>query len=113
MHELSICERLVMVIEDHAKARNFEKVKTVRLEIGKLAGIELDALRFSFEIATKGGVVDGAILEVIDVPVVGWCSSCAKTVSVVERFDPCPKCGSFQVEITSGEELRIKDLEVF
>lgn len=112
MHELSICENLVSVIEAQAKVQHFARVKTVRLEIGRLAGIELDALRFSFEIVTKGGVAEDATLEVIDVPVLGWCSSCAHTVSVGERFDPCPECGSFQVQITSGEELRIKELEV-
>jgi len=113
MHELSICESLVAVIEEQAVAQSFGKVKTVRLEIGALAGIDLDALRFSFDAVSKGGVAEGAALEVVDVPVVGWCKACAQAVDVRERFDPCPICGSFDVQITSGEGLRIKELEVF
>lgn len=112
MHELSICESLVAVIEEQAVAQSFDSVKTVRLEIGALAGIELEALQFSFDVVTKGGVADGAALEVVEIPVVGWCEACAQSVDVQERFDPCPLCGSFQVQITSGEELRIKELEV-
>ncbi len=112
MHELSICENIVSVIEEQAVEQSFGKVKTVRLEIGPLAGIELEALLFSFDVAAKGGVAENATLEVIEMPVIGLCISCSQSVEVKERYDPCPICGSFQVQITGGEELRIKELEV-
>lgn len=112
MHEMSICESIVSVIEEQAVVQSFNRVNRVRLEIGPLAGVETEALRFSFDVVTRGGIAAGAELEVIEMPVTGWCLPCAKSVTVVERFDPCPDCGSYQIQITGGEELRIKDMEV-
>lgn len=112
MHEMSICESIVSIIEQQAIAQSFKKVKMVRLEIGPLAGVEIEALRFSFDVVTKGGLAQGARLEVIELPVNAWCMQCAKSVDVKERFDPCPDCNSYQVQITGGDELRIKEMEV-
>jgi len=112
MHEMSICESIISVIEEQAAAQSYTKVRTVRLEIGPLAGIELEALEFCFDVAAKGGVAENAKLEVIEVPVTARCIPCAQPIDVKERFDPCPKCGSFEVQITGGDALRIKELEV-
>lgn len=112
MHEMSICESIVSVIEQQAVTQKFKKVTMVRLEIGPLAGIELEALRFSFDVVTRGGIAEHAKLEVIELPVKGWCMPCAKSVAVKERFDACPECGSYQVQINGGDELRIKEMEV-
>lgn len=112
MHEMSICESIISVIEEQAIAQSFSKVNAVRLEVGPLAGVELEALKFSFDVVTRGGLAENATLEVIELPVTGWCMPCASAVEVKERFDACPTCGSYQVQITGGEELRIKDMEV-
>lgn len=112
MHEMSLCESVLQALEDHAKSRGFEKVKTVWLEIGGLSGVELDAMRFSFDAVTRGTLADHARLEIIEVPGQAWCMQCCKTVPVKQRFDACPDCGSYQLQVTGGEEMRIKELEV-
>jgi hydrogenase nickel incorporation protein HypA/HybF len=112
MHEMSICESIISVIEQQAVAQNFSRVKRVRLEIGPLAGVELEALRFSFGVVCKGGLAEGAALEVIEMPIDAWCMICAEKTEVKQRYDACPTCGSHQVQITGGDELRIKDMEV-
>jgi hydrogenase nickel incorporation protein HypA/HybF len=112
MHEMSICESILSIIEDQATAESFSKVNCVRLEVGPLAGVELEALHFSFDVVARGGIADGASLEVIETLAKGWCPLCLKSVPVKERYDPCPTCGNYQIRITGGEELRIKNLEV-
>lgn len=112
MHEMSICESLISIIEQQAVAQSFSKVNRVRLEIGALAGVETEALKFSFDVVTRGGIAENAALEIIELPTGGWCMPCAKDVAVKARFDACPDCGSYQIQITGGEELRIKDMEV-
>jgi hydrogenase nickel incorporation protein HypA/HybF len=27
-------------------------------------------------------------------------------------YDPCPRCGGFQVQATGGTEMRVKELEI-
>jgi len=112
MHEMSICEGILQVMEEQANTQQFNRVKSVWLEIGPLAGVELEALRFGFEVVTRNSLADGARLEIIEMPGTAWCLECSKSVPIRQRFDACPDCGSFQLQITGGDELRIKELEV-
>ncbi len=112
MHEMSLCEGILQVMEEQARVQNFMRVNTVWLEIGQLAGVEIEALRFGFDVVTRGSLADGATLEIIETPGQAWCLNCSKTVPVSQRFDACPECGGYQLQITGGDEMRIKELEV-
>jgi hydrogenase nickel incorporation protein HypA/HybF len=112
MHEMAICESIVQCLEEQAAQHNYARVKTVWLEIGPLAGVELEALHFSFDAVTRGTLAERAALKIIETKAQAWCMPCAKTVEVAQRFDPCPDCGSYQLQLTCGGELRIKELEV-
>jgi len=112
MHEMSLCEGVLRILEDHAKRQGFQRVKTVWLEIGALSGVEPEAMRFSFDAVTHGSLADGAALAIIDIPGRAWCMQCAKSVTVSQRYDACPDCGSYQLQVTGGDEMKIKELEV-
>jgi hydrogenase nickel incorporation protein HypA/HybF len=112
MHEMSLAEGVLQLIEDSARQQSFRKVVTVWLEIGELAGVEVEAMKFCFDAVTRDSVADGARLEVISMPGSGWCMSCAKTVRLSEVYGGCPLCGEYQVQVTGGTEMRVKELEV-
>ncbi len=112
MHELSLCASIVGVIEEQAKVQNYGRVTLVRLEVGALAGVEVEAMRFGFEVVARDTVADGARLEIIDLPGQAWCLPCGQTVPEYRRFEACPACGGYELQVTAGEELRIKELEV-
>lgn len=112
MHEMSLCESLLTILEEHASSQGFSRVKTVWLEIGKLAAVENDAMRFCFDAVTRGSLAEGARLEIIEIPGQAWCRACGRTVAVAERFAQCPDCGGWQLQLTAGDEMRIKELEV-
>lgn len=112
MHEMSLCEGILQVLQDHAKSKEFERVKTVWLEIGGLSAVEPEAMRFCFDVVMSNTLADQARLEIIEVPGEAFCIQCSKVVQVKQRFDLCPECGSVQLQITGGEEMRIKELEV-
>ncbi|MBE9550138.1 MAG: hydrogenase maturation nickel metallochaperone HypA [Proteobacteria bacterium] len=112
MHEISICEGILQVLETEADKQGFSRVKTVWLEIGDLASIEIEALLFGFEVVTRHSLAAGAKLEIINIPGTAWCMQCSKNVSIKQRYDECPECGSYQLQATAGDEMRIKELEV-
>lgn len=112
MHEMSIAEGVVQVLEDQAEVQGYGRVKHVWLEIGPLAAVEKEALMFCFEAVTANTLAQGAALDIIDLPGEAWCLGCNSTVEITERFDSCSKCGSYQLQVTRGDELRIKELEV-
>jgi len=112
MHEMSLCESILGIIEDEAQRQGFARVTRVRLEIGRLSGVEIEAMRFGFDAVTRGTLAEGAELEIIEPPGTAWCMQCGREVEVQQRFDGCPLCGSFQLQVTGGDQMQIKDLEV-
>ena len=112
MHEMSLADGVLQVIEDSAKANGFTRVKTVWLEIGALAGVEVEAMRFCFDAVVKGTIADGCRLEIIETPGQAYCLACGNTVPIQQRYDPCPSCGGYQVQPTGGMELKVRELEV-
>jgi hydrogenase nickel incorporation protein HypA/HybF len=112
MHEMSLAEGVLQLIEDAARQQNFARVKTVWLEIGQLSGVEVEAMKFCFDAVTRGSLVQGAKLEIIALPGTGWCMGCALSVPMAEVFGECPHCGGYQMQVTGGTEMRLKELEV-
>ena len=112
MHEMSLCESILEILEGAAAREGFSQVRQVRLEIGRFAGVESEALRFGFDVVTRGTVAEGAELIILDRPGRGFCFDCGDTVDLADRLDPCPRCGGARIAPAGGDEMRIKDLEV-
>nr|WP_026607812.1 hydrogenase maturation nickel metallochaperone HypA [Methylocapsa acidiphila] len=108
MHEMGITQSIVAIVTEQAAGR---KVTRVTLEIGKLAAIMPDAIRFCFDVVARGGALDGAALDIIEVPGRAHCLDCGGEVALMEIFGRCA-CGSRRLERLSGEELNIKSMEV-
>ena len=112
MHEMSLCESIRDIIEEQGRRNGFSTVSRVCLEIGSLAGVEVEALRFGFDVAMRGSIAESASLDIIEKKATAWCLPCGESVSVTSRVGACPKCGSAQLQVSGGEELRIKEMEV-
>ena len=112
MHEVSLIESVVALIEDERRKQEFSRVRMIRLHVGALGHAEPDALRFCFDAVARGTIADGARLEIETIPGEGWCADCRRTVRLEERFAACPACGNARVRMTAGDELRLAEMEV-
>lgn len=112
MHEMALAEGIVQIVESAARANDAQAVRAVWLELGALSHVEQEALRFSFDVVTRGTVAAGARLEVLTTPGLAWCMPCGESVGLARLGDPCPKCGSHQLQVTQGEEMRVKEIEI-
>jgi hydrogenase nickel incorporation protein HypA/HybF len=110
MHEMSIAESVLGIVEESARRGGLARVREVRLEIGRLAAVETEALRFCFDVVVRGSLADGAVLEIDEVPGTAWCFGCSQTVPVSARGDLCPRCGGTQLQVNGGTQMRVKDL---
>ena len=109
MHELSIAEAIVGVVERHAAGR---AVYAVDVRVGHLPQVVPGALEFAFELTAKGTCMDGAELRVAQVQAAGRCRVCGAE-SVLEGFPLiCAACGALDVEVTAGDELLVDSLEL-
>lgn len=112
MHEMALAEGVLQTIEAAAQQQGFSSVTCIWLEIGELAGVEIESLRFCFDAVTHGSLAEGARLEIMTIPGAGWCTHCAKRVPLHAIYDACSSCGAYQVQVIDGTEMRVKELEV-
>ena len=112
MHELSLATSLVEQVENILKERDFRKVITVSVSMGKFSGVERESFEFCFPLVCEGTLVEGAKLEVVEVPVTLECQSCSKKTVIEEPVLVCGSCGSSSVQIVAGREFVISSLEV-
>lgn len=112
MHELSLCQSVLRVLQEQARLQRFTRVKTVYLEIGALAAVEKQAMQFGFDVVCKGSLAQGARLEIIEIPGQAWCRQCKATVPVRQRFEACRQCGGYDLRLVAGDEMKVQKLEV-
>jgi len=112
MHEMSLVESVVEILQEEARRQAFARVRTVWLEVGALSHCDPEALAFCFDVVTRGSLAEGARLEILRTPGQGWCLACSRPVVVARRGDPCDSCGSYQIQVTGGDAMRIQELEV-
>ncbi|MEM8604918.1 MAG: hydrogenase maturation nickel metallochaperone HypA [Cyanobacteria bacterium P01_H01_bin.121] len=108
MHELGITQNIVAIAAEHAQGA---KVQRITLEIGQLSAIMADAIQFCFDVCAQGTVLEGAILEIIQVSGLGRCQQCGQDVPLKEPFGIC-ECGSTNLQIIQGQELNIREMEL-
>ena len=112
MHEMSLAEEIVALVEETAITEQCRRVTAIWIEIGQLAAVEKDALRFCFDAVAHDSIAQGARLEIVETPGRGRCSKCGAEVTVKALYEPCPVCDSYQVQITGGSEMRVRELEI-
>ena len=107
MHELSVATEIIKIVQNEIAERNIERISTVKLKIGAMAGIDPEALKFSFKAASAKTSLAGAILDIDWLVVKGKCKSCGKNFEIDDLVFMCPHCDSADITITQGEELNI------
>lgn len=108
MHELAITESVVQrVTECVGTAR----VVRLVLEVGALTAVVPDAIRFCFEVCARDTPCEDATLDIVVVSGRGVCLACDAERELAELASPCP-CGSYSVNVTRGQELRVREVEV-
>ena len=112
MHEMSIVAGVLDIAEKEARAAGAMVINTVEIEVGRLAGVEIDSLEFCFEIARQGTLADGAELVIHDIPGRGHCPECDRDVEVDFFMAVCPECGQGMVDLRQGRELRVRAINV-
>lgn len=112
MHEMSIAESIVQIAEEAAARDGDARVRMVFVDIGALAGVEIEALRFCWEAVTRDGRAAGAGLDITQTPGQAWCLQCRATVALPAIFEACPCCGGYEVQVTGGTEMRVREIEV-
>jgi hydrogenase nickel incorporation protein HypA/HybF len=108
MHELAISETVVETVSERLPG---SLISCVHLEVGALSGVVTDSLRFCFDMVTEGTNLEGARLEITQPPARCRCHECGSEFEPEDTVPVCP-CGSADVLVISGAQLRIVSVQV-
>ncbi|MBN2808301.1 MAG: hydrogenase maturation nickel metallochaperone HypA [Deltaproteobacteria bacterium] len=114
MHELSLIQSLLTIIEAQAEKEKFTRVNQVALSCGRLSAVEPSALAFAFKTLAQFGICADAELKLTILPMKIHCFTCNREF-IDEDADPtsCPHCRGDQVVVTEGwQELQLLELDV-
>ena len=113
MHELSIAESILDIINLNVPKDELSNVRAVNMRIGTMAGVVCDSLEFSFQALTAGTPLAAASLSIDHIPFQIHCSSCDKTLPSQFGFSSCPSCSGTDTKVVSGMELQVVSIDLF
>lgn len=113
MHELSIALSVVDGALEELRARGAAEAGAIYLRVGRLSGVDKDALLFSYSIAIEETPLARSHLVIEDVEVVILCASC-QAERTVRSFPglACAECGALAERVVRGNELEIAAMEL-
>lgn len=112
MHELGIAQSILDITREHLPPEGHGAVEVVRVRVGRMAGVVVESLVFCFEALVAGTPLEGARLEVEEVPVRLRCRGCGKELVTPTLVLTCPACGSPETTLLSGTELQMVEIEL-
>jgi len=113
MHEMSVVQNIIDILEEQARAYGARKIVSVHLEFGVLTAIVPSAIQLAFDVLAKDGLAEGATLDIRIIPLRVNCSECGKE-QIMEDYSPfCPTCSSPALKILEGrDEMRVASMEI-
>jgi hydrogenase nickel incorporation protein HypA/HybF len=112
MHELSIAESLLAIVQDEIARHCLKNVLSVKVKVGKFTAIQPEALAFCFELITEDTPLKGVMLDIEVLAIKGYCEECKEDFELEDPVMLCPKCQGWNVRIEGGRELYIESIEV-
>jgi len=112
MHELAICSSLIDEVGRVLSRRSGDRIVSIVVRLGPLAGVEPELLAAAFPLASAGTPAEGAQLLIEEGPVLVRCLQCDLESAVKSNNLSCPHCGNWRTELRSGDELLLTRIEV-
>jgi hydrogenase nickel incorporation protein HypA/HybF len=112
VHELSVCQALILQVAAIAKERGAEAVERIVLEVGPLSGVDAALLARAFEVARAGSCAADAALAIETPQVTVSCVSCGARSQTAPNRLLCGACGGHRTRILAGDELNLRRVEL-
>tara|TARA_B100000029_G_scaffold501421_1_gene574764 strand:+ start:668 stop:1057 length:390 start_codon:yes stop_codon:yes gene_type:complete len=113
MHELALARSLTEMVDEYAAKQGVTQIKQVNIRLGTLSGMTR-ALHFCFGSASKGTSCEGALLNIIEIPITVYCRHCNDVKHPSGRYNfRCPDCGMPTPDLVTGRETELVSIELY
>lgn len=111
MHEISIANNIIEILEDYSQSIKNKKMKAVYLKIGEMSNVLVESLLFGFKSLVHNTKFERIELIIENIPLGIICRNCKEPAEISEMSFDCKFCGNSEIEIISGRELEISKIE--
>lgn len=112
MHEVGLAQETLDLAVSTATRQQASEIRCLRIEVGQLSGVVVDALRFALETLAAGTMAAAARMEIEEVVARAYCGACEQSFDAVVQAYRCPRCGECCPDLIQGRELRLVSVEV-
>jgi hydrogenase nickel incorporation protein HypA/HybF len=112
MHELGIAQNILEIVQQSVPKNQAKAVRDIRVRVGQLSGIVPDSLDFCFSAIVNDTAMPQAKLSIEQVPMLSQCKDCTHRFGIEDWVFSCPACQSTNLELISGKELEIVDIQL-
>lgn len=119
MHELSMAQGIINAVLETAENNNATEVTEIYIEVGKLAMLNPEQLRFLLDVLVENTIAENAKMDIKEIPVIINCPECGfegeAKIDDEDHYAPsmeCPKCGNLRISILSGRDCIVKNIVI-
>ena len=112
MHELGIAQNILDIVQQNVPDGQGAAVRRIRVRIGQLSGVIPDSLKFCFSALLSDTEMNQADLVMETIPTVSRCRDCLHRFEVEDFVFSCPSCDGVNLDLISGKELEIVNIEL-
>lgn len=112
MHELGIAENILQIVRQEVPENHAADVRSIRIRVGQLSGVVPESLDFCFNAIVSETDMRRASLRIEKIPLTSECRECKHRFSMDDFAFSCPACKSANLELVSGRELEIVEIEL-
>ncbi|EBW8988680.1 TPA: hydrogenase maturation nickel metallochaperone HypA [Enterobacter cloacae] len=113
MHEITLCQRALELIEQQAAQNHATRVTGVWLKVGAFSCVETSALTFCFKLVCRGTLAEGCELHIEEQQAECWCEQCQQYVTLLSsKVQRCPQCQHTGLRIVADDGMQIQRLEI-
>ena len=111
MHELGLISAMVKSIETIVKEQGLHEVRKIVLEVGELSGVVPHYMEACYPAAVYKTFMENTVLELETIPGIVRCRDCGREFNAVAQDFHCPVCHGQDMEILSGNDVLIKEID--
>lgn len=113
MHEVAIAQAILeQVGVELGRAKATGRVTRIEVAVGRLSGVNPDALRFALELLAPGTLLESARLDIQQPKPICCCTACGARTEIDELQTDCPACASPEITFEGGRELILQAIEL-
>ena len=112
MHELGIAQNILQIVQQSVPEKSAAAVRGIRIRVGQLSGVVAGSLDFCFSILVGQTDMQRASLEIESVPILSECKNCLHRIQMEDLGFTCPSCKSTNLQLISGRELEVVEIEL-